>query len=69
MTNSNVHSRRQFLKTSTAAVVTGAMAVSETPARGAYVNGSDVLRVGLIGAEDVEPVPRPRPWRPTRMSS
>ena len=49
MTNSNVHSRRQFLKTSTAAVVTGAMAVSETPARGAYVNGSDVLRVGLIG--------------------
>jgi myo-inositol 2-dehydrogenase / D-chiro-inositol 1-dehydrogenase len=49
MTNSNSHSRRQFLKTSTAAVVTGAMAVNETMARSAYVTGSDVLRVGLIG--------------------
>jgi predicted dehydrogenase len=47
--DSKSHSRRQFLKNSTAAVVTGAMAVNETIARSAYVAGSDVLRIGLIG--------------------
>src|SRR5438093_3675699 len=47
--DSKSHSRRQFLKNSSAAVVTGAMAVNETIARSAYVKGSDLLRVGLIG--------------------
>jgi len=42
-------SRRQFLKNSAAAVVTGAMAVNATIARSAHVTGSDVLSVGLIG--------------------
>src|SRR5262249_21055331 len=46
---SKSHSRRQFLRNSTAALVTGAMAVNETIARSAYVAGSDVLRVGLVG--------------------
>jgi predicted dehydrogenase len=46
---SKSHSRRQFLRNSTAAVVTSAMAVNETIARSAYVAGSDTLRVGLIG--------------------
>jgi predicted dehydrogenase len=42
-------SRRQFLKSSTAAVVTGAMAARRTLAQSIHVAGSDLLRVGLIG--------------------
>ena len=39
-------SRRQFLKTSTAAAITGALA---TPSLSAKVGGSDIIKVGLIG--------------------
>src|SRR5919202_798741 len=42
-------SRRQFLKSSTAAVVTGAMAAHRTLAQSVHVAGSDLLRVCLIG--------------------
>jgi predicted dehydrogenase len=42
-------SRRQFLKTSTAAVVSSAMAAHRTLAQSVHVAGSDLLRVGLIG--------------------
>ena len=41
--------RRQFLKSSTATVLTGALAGNLALARGAYAGGGDVLRVGLIG--------------------
>jgi predicted dehydrogenase len=46
---SKPYSRRQFLKTSTATVVAGAGVINQAIARSAYVSGSDVLRVGLIG--------------------
>src|SRR5262249_28338357 len=42
-------SRRQFLKTSTAAVVSGATVFNQAIARGAYASGTDLLKVGLIG--------------------
>ncbi len=42
-------SRREFLKSSSAAVIGGALATNETVARSAHVSGSDLLRVGLIG--------------------
>jgi myo-inositol 2-dehydrogenase / D-chiro-inositol 1-dehydrogenase len=47
--STNRNSRRQFLKKSTAAVVTAAMEVNKAVARSAYVTGGDLLRVGLIG--------------------
>ena len=46
---SKSHSRRQFLRSSTAAVVAGASVINQAIARGAYVGGSDLLRIGLIG--------------------
>jgi predicted dehydrogenase len=42
-------SRRGFLKTSTAALVGGALAGTLTVARSAHAAGSDVLKIGLIG--------------------
>ncbi|HEY2933424.1 MAG TPA: Gfo/Idh/MocA family oxidoreductase [Acidobacteriota bacterium] len=42
-------SRRQFLKTSSAAVIGGAAAANEAIAGGFHPAGSDVLRIGLIG--------------------
>jgi predicted homoserine dehydrogenase-like protein len=42
-------SRRRFLKTSTAAMVSGAIGANLPIARSAYVAGSDLLRIGLIG--------------------
>jgi myo-inositol 2-dehydrogenase / D-chiro-inositol 1-dehydrogenase len=42
-------SRRQFLKSSTAAAVTTAIAVHRTLAQSVHITGSDLLRVGLIG--------------------
>jgi predicted dehydrogenase len=41
--------RREFLKSSTATVLTGALAGNLALTRGAYAGGDDVLRVGLIG--------------------
>ncbi|HEY7158006.1 MAG TPA: twin-arginine translocation signal domain-containing protein, partial [Gemmataceae bacterium] len=41
--------RRDFLQTSTAAVVGGAMAVVLPLAANVHAAGSDVIRVGLIG--------------------
>ncbi|MGH9340377.1 MAG: Gfo/Idh/MocA family protein [Acidobacteriota bacterium] len=48
-TGSQFLSRREFLKSSSAAVVTGALATNEVISRNAHVAGSDLLRVGLIG--------------------
>lgn len=45
----SVPSRRQFLKTSTAAVVGGALAGGLSIARSAHAGGDDLLKVGLIG--------------------
>src|SRR5438445_22994 len=42
-------SRRRFLKTSSAAVVTGAIAAHEFIPGNVHAVGNDVLRVGLIG--------------------
>ena len=42
-------SRRDFIKTSTAAVVGGTIASSLTSIPGAYAAGSDEIRVGVIG--------------------
>lgn len=42
-------SRREFLKSSGAAALTGTLAVNAALARSAHVAGSDLLRVGLIG--------------------
>ncbi len=42
-------SRRRFLKSSTAAVITGAIAINPKLAGSVHVAGSDLLRVGLIG--------------------
>jgi predicted dehydrogenase len=47
--DSDSPSRRQFLRTSTAAVVSGATVFNEAIARGAYAAGTDLLKVGLIG--------------------
>ena len=49
MASSSSASRRAFLKTSTAAVVGGALAGSLTLERSVHAAGSDLLRVGLIG--------------------
>lgn len=48
-TDSTAVSRRQFLKTSGAAVVTGAIAAHEWIPSHVHAAGSDTLRVGLIG--------------------
>ncbi|MBI4662120.1 MAG: Gfo/Idh/MocA family oxidoreductase [Verrucomicrobia bacterium] len=45
----NAKSRRQFLKTSSAAVVTASVAAAEFIPTRVHAAGSDVLRVGLIG--------------------
>ena len=45
----NASSRRSFLKTSSAAVAGGALAVNFVAPKQAYAAGSDVLRVGIIG--------------------
>jgi predicted dehydrogenase len=42
-------SRRDFLKTSTAAVVGGTLAGGLSIARSAYAGGDDLIRIGLIG--------------------
>jgi predicted dehydrogenase len=42
-------SRRQFLKSSAAAVLAGAAAAEQAFAGGAWINGNDTLRVGLVG--------------------
>src|SRR5690606_22300312 len=41
--------RREFLKTSSAAVVGTSLAATLGPARSAHAAGSDVIRVGLVG--------------------
>ncbi len=46
---SNVPSRRQFLKSSSAMMVTGAIGVNAPFVGGAPFAGSDLLRIGLIG--------------------
>src|SRR5260221_12305282 len=48
-TDSQALSRRQFIKSSGAAVVTGALAANELIVPNVHPAGSDVLRVGLIG--------------------
>src|SRR5438132_14015787 len=45
----NHPSRRDFMKTSAAAVVAGALASELSVARSAHAAGNDVIRVGLIG--------------------
>lgn len=42
-------SRRDFLKSSTAAVVTGAVAANLSIARSAHAAGDDLIKVGLVG--------------------
>ncbi len=42
-------SRRQFLKSSTAAVIGGAMAANLLVSRSAHAGGSDILKIGLVG--------------------
>ena len=42
-------SRRDFLKTGTAAVVGGALATQQGLAFGAFAGGSDTLKIGLVG--------------------
>src|SRR4026207_872647 len=54
MTNSDnsherTHSRRAFIKTSTAAAVGATVAANLTSVPGAYAAGSDTIKVGLIG--------------------
>src|SRR5260221_851766 len=48
-TGSQALSRRQFIKSSGAAVVTGALGANELIVPNVHPAGSDVLRVGLIG--------------------
>ncbi|MBM4093166.1 MAG: Gfo/Idh/MocA family oxidoreductase [Planctomycetes bacterium] len=43
------HSRRTFLKQSTAAAIGGTLAATMGAARMAHAGGSDILRVGLVG--------------------
>lgn len=45
----SIPSRREFLKGSTAALVGGALAGTLSIARSAHAEGSDVLKIGLIG--------------------
>jgi myo-inositol 2-dehydrogenase / D-chiro-inositol 1-dehydrogenase len=47
--NASTPSRRDFIKTSTAAVVGGTLASSLSSIPGAYAAGSDEIRVGVIG--------------------
>jgi len=47
--NGERSSRRDFIKTSTAALVGGAMAAGWNRIPGAYAAGSDVIKVGVIG--------------------
>jgi len=47
--NSSSSTRREFLKTGSAALAAGALATSSQIAHGAYADGSDFLKVGLIG--------------------
>ena len=42
-------SRRDFLKTGTAAVLGGALAAQQNVSFGAFAGGSDVLKIGLVG--------------------
>lgn len=46
---SQSYSRRQFLKTSSAALVAGTLAKAEALGQGVHVAGSDLLRIGLVG--------------------
>ncbi len=45
-------SRRRFLKTSSATVLTGASLLNQSLSRSAHAAGNDLLRVGLIGCGD-----------------
>ena len=45
----NVRSRRDFLKTTSAVAAAGTLTGGLSIARGAHVDGNDVLRIGLVG--------------------
>lgn len=47
--SSSTSSRREFLKTGTAAVVGGALVAQSHLAFGAFAAGSDILKIGLVG--------------------
>ena len=48
-TASSAASRRDFLKTGTAAVLGGTLAAQQNVSFGAFAGGSDILKIGLVG--------------------